>query len=75
MKLTGVTLEQVGNNFVITVKEKGWIREKTTKYQAPKKPSVGDSYWSWLQLPLLEPVPDRRSFQLDAWCENLKCGL
>ena len=60
-----INKEVINGKTVITVEIKSLFRKKIIKFEAQKQ--IVSGYWDWLELPNKIIVPDRMSFQLDAW--------
>lgn len=61
-----ISNEIIGGKAIITTEESKFVFwKKQTKFVAEEEFAKG--YWKWLELPNFTLVPDRLSFQLDAW--------
>ena len=64
MKMT--KMETMDGKTVITTETPRLLRKPITRRFVAEKKVAGD-FFSWLELPDMLLVPDRLSFQLDAW--------
>ena len=65
MKYKSIEKAENGKPVVVTETPRFLLKPKIRKFMAERQRT--NNFWSWVELPEFDLVPDRLSFQLDTW--------